>query len=82
MPKPTDRAMLFRLVDAYDRISEESLGMGDPDFHEIEDQLFDAIVDSRYRNRTRAPDARGHPEASSDCSKVRDLDKDAALVIG
>jgi len=36
-------------VDAYDRISEESLGMGDPEFHEIEDQLFDAIVDSPYR---------------------------------
>ena len=82
MPKPTDRAMLSRLVDAYDRISEESLGMGAPEFHEIEDQLFDAIVDSRHRNRTRDPDARGHPEASSDCSKVRDLDKDAALVIG
>ena len=49
MPKPPDRAMLSRLVDAYDRISEESLGMGDPEFHEIEDQLFDAIVDSRYR---------------------------------
>ena len=64
MPKPTDRAMLSRFVDAYDRISEESLGMGDPEFHEIEDQLFDAIVDSPYRNRTRDPDARGHPEAS------------------
>ena len=49
MAKPTDRTMLSRLVDAYDRISEESLGMGDPEFHEIEDQLFDAIVDSRYR---------------------------------
>ena len=49
MPKPTDRAKLSRLVDAYDRISEESLGMGDPEFHEIEDQLFDAIVDSPYR---------------------------------
>jgi hypothetical protein len=48
MPKPTDRTMLSRLVDAYDRISEESLGMGDPEFHEIEDQLFDAIVDSPY----------------------------------
>ena len=23
--------------------------MGDPDFHEIEDQLFDAIDDSGYR---------------------------------
>ena len=31
------RAMLSRLVDAYDRISEESLGIGDPEFHEIED---------------------------------------------
>ena len=49
MAKTADRAMLSRLVDAYDRISEESLGMGDPEFHEIEDQLFDAIVDSRYR---------------------------------
>jgi len=41
--------MLSRLVDAYDRIAEESLGMGDTEFHEIEDQLFDAIVDSPYR---------------------------------
>ena len=49
MAKTPDRAMLSRLVDAYDRISEESLGLGDPEFHEIEDQLFDAIVDSRYR---------------------------------
>ena len=49
MPKPTDRPMLSRLVDAYKRILEESLGMGDPEFHEIEDQLFDAIIDSPYR---------------------------------
>ena len=49
MPNPPDRAMLSRLVDAYDQIAEESLGMGDPDFHEIEDQLFDAIDDSGYR---------------------------------
>jgi len=49
MAKTPDRAMLSRLVDACDRISEESLGMGDPEFHEIEDQLFDAIVDSPYR---------------------------------
>jgi len=82
MPKSPDRVKLSRLVDAYNRIEEESLGLGDPEFHEIEDQLFDAIVDSRYRNRTRDPDSRGHSEASSDCSKVRDLDKDAALVIG
>ena len=74
--------MLSRLVDAYDRIAEESLGMGDTEFHEIEDQLFDAIVDSRYRIRTGDSDARGHPEASSDGSELRDLDKDVALVIG
>ena len=49
MAKPPDRAMLSRLVDDYDQIAEESLGMGDPDFHEIEDQLFDAIDDSGYR---------------------------------
>jgi hypothetical protein len=49
MAKPSDRAMLSRLVHTYDQISEESLGMGDPEFHEIEDQLFDAIDDSVYR---------------------------------
>ena len=41
--------MLSILVDAYDRISEESLGMGDPEFHEVEDQLYEAIVESPYR---------------------------------
>ncbi len=40
---------LVRGVDAYDRIAEESLGMGDPEFHEIEERLFDAIDDSDYR---------------------------------
>ena len=49
MRKPPDRALLSRLVDAYDRIAEQCLGMGDPEFHEIEDQLFDAIVDTPYR---------------------------------
>jgi hypothetical protein len=49
MAKSPDRAMLSRLVDAYDRIAEESLGMGDPEFHEIEDQLFEAIDDSGHR---------------------------------
>ena len=49
MARPPDRAMLSRLVDAYDQIAGESLGMGDPDFHKIEDQLFDAIDDSGYR---------------------------------
>jgi hypothetical protein len=36
-------------VEAYNEISEESLGLGDPEFHEIEARLFDAIVDSPYR---------------------------------
>ncbi len=49
MDKTLDRTMLSRLVDAYDRIAEESLGMGDPEFHEIDEQLFDAIDDSGYR---------------------------------
>jgi hypothetical protein len=48
-PKTPDRTELSRLVDAYDQISEESLGMGDPDFHEVEDQLYEAIVNSPYR---------------------------------
>ena len=48
MDKTLDRTMLSRLVDAYDRIAEESLGMGDPEFHEIDEQLFDAIDDSGY----------------------------------
>jgi hypothetical protein len=41
--------MLSRLVDAYDRIAGESVGMGDPEFHEIEKQLFAAMNDSGYR---------------------------------
>ena len=49
MAKIPDRALLSRLVDAYDRIAEESLGMGDPEFHEIEDQLFEAIDDAGLR---------------------------------
>jgi hypothetical protein len=48
-PKPPDRAILSRLVDAYCRIAEESLGMGDPEFHEIEDQIYNAILDSACR---------------------------------
>jgi hypothetical protein len=43
MSGQADRTMPSRLVDAYDRIPEVSLGMVDPEFHEIEDQLFDAI---------------------------------------
>ncbi len=49
MSAQADRTMLSGLVDAYDRILEDSLGMGVPEFHEIEDQLFDAIIDSPYR---------------------------------
>ena len=66
MAKSADRAELSRLVDEYDQIAEESLGMGDPEFHEIEDQLFDAIVDSPYRAVIKngdiyLPDPNGHP---------------------
>jgi hypothetical protein len=66
MAKSADRAKLSRLVEAYDRISEESLGMGDPEFHEIEDQLFDAIDDSGYRAVIKngdiyLPDPNGSP---------------------
>ena len=49
MAKTPDRAMLSRLVDDYDRIAEQSLGMGDPDFHDIEDKLYNAIVNTPYR---------------------------------
>ena len=49
MAEPPDRAMLSRLVETHDRIAEESLGMGDLEFHEVEDQLFEAIDDSGYR---------------------------------
>jgi hypothetical protein len=49
MPKTPDRAMLSRLVDEYDQIAEESLGLGDPEFHEIEDRLYEAILDTPYR---------------------------------
>src|SRR3954449_7677133 len=66
MPKSPDRAMLSQLVEAYDEISEESLGLGDPEFHEIEAQLFDAIVDSPYRaviknGNIYLPDPNGSP---------------------
>jgi hypothetical protein len=66
MPKTPDRTMLSRLVDAYDRISEESLGIGDPEFHDIEDQLYDAIVESPYQAVTKnghiyLPDPNGPP---------------------
>jgi hypothetical protein len=49
MAKPPDRAMLSGLVDAYERIAEESLGMGDPEFHEVEARLYVAIADAGLR---------------------------------
>ena len=66
MAKSADQAELSRLVDEYDQIAEESLGMGDPEFHEIEEQLFDAIVDSGYRAVIKdgdiyLPDPNGSP---------------------
>jgi hypothetical protein len=49
LPNTSDRAMLSRLVDEFDQIAEESLGLGDPEFHEIEDRLYEAILDTPYR---------------------------------
>ena len=91
MAKTPDRAMLSRLVDAYDQIEEESLGVGDPDFHEIEEQLFDAIDDSGYlfvikNGNIDLPDPNGLPgeiilvefaePADLDDPRVLNLDKD------
>jgi hypothetical protein len=66
MPKTPDRTMLSRLVDAYDQISEESLAMGDPEFYEAEDQLYEAVVESPYRavikdGNIYLPDPNGSP---------------------
>ena len=66
MPKIPDRTILSGLVDAYDQISEESLGMGDPEFHEMEDELYEAIVESPYRaviknGKIYLPDPNGPP---------------------
>ena len=66
MAKSADQAELSRLVDEYDQIAKDSLGMGDPEFHQIEDQLFDAIVDSPHRAVIKSgdiylPDPNGYP---------------------
>jgi hypothetical protein len=66
MSRSPDRVLLSRLMDAYNRIAEESLGMGDPEFHEIEGRLFDAIADSGHRalikhGRIYLPDPNGLP---------------------
>ena len=49
MDQLSDRELLSRLVDASDQIAEESLGIGDPDSHPIEDQRFEAIDDFGHR---------------------------------
>jgi len=86
MARTPDRALLSRLVDAYDRISEESLGMGDPEFHEIEEQLFDAIDDSDYRAVIKngdiyIPDPNGLPGEIIvvDPAETEDLDDPTVL---
>jgi hypothetical protein len=69
MSRSPNRAVLSHLVDDYDRIAEVSLGMGDPEFHEIEGQLFDAIADSGHRGAIKdgtiyLPDPKGPPGES------------------
>jgi hypothetical protein len=91
MAKSADKTELYRLVDEYDQIAEESLGMGDPEFHEIEEQLFDAIVDTGYRAVIKngdiyLPDPNGSPgelilvdhaePEDLDDPRVLNLDKD------
>jgi hypothetical protein len=66
MSRSPDRSPLSRLVDAYDRVAEVSLGMGDTEFHEIEGRPFDAIADCGYRavikvGRIYLPDPNGLP---------------------
>ena len=71
--------------------------MGDPEFHEIEDQLFDAIVDSRYRaviknGNIYIPDPNGLPgeiilvdpaePEDVDDPRVLNFDEDGARRIG
>ena len=86
MAKTPDRAMLSRLVNDYDRIAEESLGMGDLEFHEIEDQLFDAIDDSGYHaviknGNIYLPDPNGLPGEIIlvDPAELEDLDDPRVL---
>jgi hypothetical protein len=86
MAKTPDNTELSRLVDAYDQIAEESLGMGDPEFHEIEEQLFDAIVDSGYRAVIKngdiyLPDPNGSPGELIlvDHAETEDLDDPSVL---
>jgi hypothetical protein len=89
MDKTPDRAVLSQLVDAYNEVSEESLGLGDPDFHAIEDQLFDAIVDSPYRaviknGNIYLPDPNGSPGelVLVDPAEPEDVDDPSVLNLG
>ncbi len=86
MPETPDRTMLSRLVDAYDRVSEESLSIGDPEFLEIESQLYEAIVESPYRAVTKngdiyLPDPNGFPGEIIlvDPAEPEDLDDPAVM---
>jgi hypothetical protein len=49
MPGQADRALLARLVEAYDRIAEHSFGLGDRELYEMEEKLYNAIIDTPYR---------------------------------
>lgn len=51
MDNTPDRAMLSRLVDAYDSFAEEGdlPSVGDSEFIEAGEELHNAIVDSGYR---------------------------------
>jgi hypothetical protein len=51
MAKTPDRAMLSRLVEVYDSFAEadDLPAVGDPDFIEAGEELYNAIVDSGYR---------------------------------
>jgi hypothetical protein len=51
MAKAPDRAMLSRLVDVFDSFAKESdlPSVGDPDFIEAGEEIYNAIVDSGYR---------------------------------
>ena len=86
MANNPDRAPIARLVIAYGRIAEESPGMGDPDSHEVEDQLFDAIADAGLRAVIKngsiyLPDPNGLPgeNALVDPAEPEDLADPAVL---
>ena len=66
MAKSADETELSLLVDEYDQVCRGEPRHGRPRFHEIEEQLFDAIVDSGYRAVIKngdiyLPDPNGSP---------------------